>query len=111
MKTIHSFREFEELAGTFEGKSLFVKATAAWCRPCKLVKPFYDKIAENTEAKSLSLFTVFDIDKVPELSEKLKISSLPTFACIQDTNTSFFKGSDPVELAKWVKQCIDMSVD
>ena len=111
MKSLSSLEEYEKISGSFGGTSLFIKATATWCGPCKVIQPHYDKLAEETESSSLTTFLIFDIDVVPELAEKFKVMSLPTFFCVQEKDVCSLVSSDPDKLKTWVKQCIDTTTD
>lgn len=62
-------------------KFLVIKAEAKWCGPCKAVKPKY---AELAEIYTNAVFVTFNVDEQEEISEQLKISSMPTFIIIKD---------------------------
>ena len=57
---------------------LFFYFTASWCGPCKRIKPLIEKISDGADEKKLEVYMI-DIDENEELSEELKIRSVPTF--------------------------------
>lgn len=56
-------------------KITFCLFTAQWCKPCKLIKPVFTKIAENNSNVN---FAIIDIDTFSSLQEKYFINSVPT---------------------------------
>ena len=57
---------------------LFFYFTASWCGPCKRIKPLIKKISDGADETKLEVYMI-DIDENEELSEELKIRSVPTF--------------------------------
>ena len=57
---------------------LFFYFTASWCGPCKRIKPLIEKISDGADETKLEVYMI-DIDENEELSEELKIRSVPTF--------------------------------
>jgi len=53
---------------------------ATWCGPCKAVSPFLEQLDKTY--KDLNVFKV-DVDKNPELAQRFKISSVPTFKFVE----------------------------
>ena len=53
---------------------VFVKFSAAWCGPCKVYAPVFEKFAEeNPDVKCYSV----DCEESPELAEEHGIMSIP----------------------------------
>ena len=52
--------------------------TATWCGPCKRIYPLIQQLSDGLDETIIKIFKV-DIDENDELSEKLKIKSVPTF--------------------------------
>tara|TARA_B100000214_G_C23740518_1_gene523044 strand:+ start:60 stop:377 length:318 start_codon:yes stop_codon:yes gene_type:complete len=52
---------------------------AEWCGPCKAIAPYLEKLEEFY--KNVDFFKV-DIDKEPDLAQRFKVSSVPTFKFI-----------------------------
>lgn len=53
--------------------------TAEWCNPCKRTKPF----AEELIIDGMPIVFV-DADESPELVQKFKVLSVPTFIMVED---------------------------
>lgn len=49
---------------------------ASWCMPCLILKPTLEKIAE--EYKGKFLLAKANVDDVPDMSERFKITGVPT---------------------------------
>ena len=49
---------------------------AAWCRPCKMIEPILETLAEEKQAEVIILKV--DVDKCPNLSQQFGIRSVPT---------------------------------
>lgn len=79
--------------------------TAAWCGPCKTIKPVYEKLATSTYSVA---FGTIDIDENADAAEKAQISSVPTFVCTEDAKeTKRFSGADQNQLQQMVKELAD----
>ncbi len=69
-------------------KPVIVDFAAIWCGPCQMMKPIFEKLAEeNPQVK----FCSCDIDKSPELAKKYGVMYVPTLIAFKDgiiTNTS-----------------------
>ena len=54
---------------------------ADWCGPCKMIAPLIDKLAEEvTDAKIVKV----NLDESPEIANKFRIKSIPTFIVFKD---------------------------
>lgn len=69
-------------------KPVIVDFAAIWCGPCQMMKPIFEKLAdENTDVKYCSC----DIDKSPELAKKYSVMYVPTLIAFKNgeiANTS-----------------------
>lgn len=82
-----------------------VQAHATWCGPCKAIKPFFAKHAENSSVPGTLAFAHFDIDAVPNLAQELGISSVPAFFFFENGNKEdSIRGADPKKLDSIVQQ-------
>ena len=54
---------------------------AVWCRPCQLIGASIDKLAENYRGKLL--VGKVNIDEEPELTERFRVSSIPSVYILQ----------------------------
>ena len=52
--------------------------TASWCGPCKRIYPLLEKLSEGLDQDKVEIYKV-DIDENDELSDAIKIKSVPTF--------------------------------
>lgn len=57
---------------------------ASWCGPCKIISPIVEEIAKNYDGK-IKVGKI-DVDKQDTLSNKFKISSIPTIVILKDGN-------------------------
>lgn len=70
----------EELKQKIEnGEKLIVDFWGTWCGPCKVMKPVFEKVAEEyrQENSEVQLYTM-DVDKNKEFAASLGIRAIPT---------------------------------
>lgn len=67
-----------------EGKIGIVKFATTTCPPCKMLKPIFEKLAENTELENI-VFIAADANEHPQ-AHQYQVSSVPTLL--------FFKGKE-----------------
>jgi thioredoxin len=70
----------EELKQKIEnGDKLIVDFWGTWCQPCRVMKPAFEKVAEEyrRENSEVQLYTM-DIDKNKEFAASLGIRAIPT---------------------------------
>ena len=70
----------EELKQKIEnGDKLIVDFWGVWCGPCKVMKPAFEKVAEEyrKENSEVQLYTM-DVDKNKEFASSLGIRAIPT---------------------------------
>lgn len=65
-----------------EHKKYFLKFSAEWCSPCRMMEPFLIQIEE--ENKEEFIFYEVDADANPLLLEYFGIMSIPSFIAIKD---------------------------
>ena len=74
IQKVNSKQKFDEIIQNSK-VPVFVKFTASWCGPCKMMIPVIEKLAsELTNVKFLEV----DVDDSDGLSEEYFISSVPT---------------------------------
>jgi thioredoxin 2 len=79
---------------------------AAWCGPCKMVAPEFEKVAAATAGKIV--VAKLDTEALPEVAERLQIISLPTFAVFfGGTELSRSAGARP---AAAIQQFVEQAV-
>lgn len=79
---INSAEQFDNLVSSSDGKLIVLDFTATWCNPCKQIAPFFDQMSASQEFESV-IFVKIDVDEVGQLSERFKISAMPTFVFLK----------------------------
>ncbi len=64
-------------------KLVLVDFYAEWCGPCKRMKPFLERIAAEMQ-ESVMLVRI-DVDKNPDISNELQVSSIPLLKLYQNS--------------------------
>ena len=88
-------------------KPVLVDLWAAWCRPCLMVAPILDELAEEYDGRIN--FVKVDVDQNPKTATKYGIMSIPTLL--------IFKNGEPVSHLVGVrpkeelKQSLDAALD
>ncbi len=59
-----------------ERGDVLVEFSATWCKPCQMLKPVLESIAE--ERKGKLKVVVVDIDESPNVSNRYKVRGAPT---------------------------------
>ncbi|RYC60200.1 hypothetical protein CHU98_g5997 [Xylaria longipes] len=62
---------------------VIVDAFATWCGPCKAIAPIVAKMSEEERFKDF-YFVKIDVDHLPDLSQELGITAMPTFIAFKD---------------------------
>jgi len=83
MAIIISDSNFEELVLKSE-LPVMVDVYTEWCGPCRAIAPFIEQMANEYEGKAI--ICKLDAEKCPDISEKYRITTVPTFL--------FFKGGE-----------------
>ncbi|GAA6019189.1 hypothetical protein JCM11491_001411 [Sporobolomyces phaffii] len=87
-------------AATAAGQTCVVDAYATWCGPCKAIAPVFDSLAKSVDWVK---FVRFDVDKLPAIAQKYKVTAMPTFFAIQSGKVvGDLKGADPAALNRLV---------
>ena len=75
-------------------KGTLILFSADWCGPCKAFAPLYDNFSSQVQFKKI-LFCKLNVDELPEISESLGISAMPTFMTFYNkTKRASIKGAD-----------------
>ena len=84
---------------------------ATWCGPCKTLTPILESVV--AKAQGAVRLVKIDVDKNPDLSEQLRIQSIPSvFAFKNGQPVDAFQGALPEsEVQKWVDQLITQHGD
>ncbi len=81
VQKVHNEKEWDEAIGEAKGL-LLIAFHMVWCRPCRLMTPTIEKIAETE--KSLRIVVVVDTDETEELREPFFITGTPTYILFCD---------------------------
>ncbi|KAI0127286.1 thioredoxin-like protein [Xylariales sp. AK1849] len=72
---------------------------ASWCGPCKAIAPIYKQHATKHSAPGKVAFAKIDVDQVPEVAAKYRITNIPTFLFIKDGEAyDDIRQANPVKL-------------
>jgi thioredoxin 1 len=58
------------------GEKVIVEMWAPWCGPCRMLKPVFERVAENNETE-VQMYTL-NIDENKEVAMKYGVRSIPT---------------------------------
>lgn len=104
MKTkINSKREFDDILASSR-LPIFAEFYTNWCGPCKMIQPIFDELKSEFAGKLL--FIEIDVEKVKDVSDEMKVFSLPTLILfnhgkIIDRITGF---KEKNRLEKWLNK-------
>jgi thioredoxin 1 len=59
-----------------KGEKIILKLGAQWCGPCKMLKPIFEKVA-NENTTDVQMYTL-DVDLNREIAMSLGVRSVPT---------------------------------
>jgi len=80
---------------------------ATWCEPCKQLSPILEKLA--AEAGGQWLLAKVDVDANPQISQALRVQSIPTvLAIFQGQAVTGFQGALPeAQVRQWFDQLME----
>lgn len=78
VRNINSTAELEQFLADAGDRKVIVDFYATWCPPCRAMSPNVNEFAAKGNPAG-----VVDVDKVPELTERFKITSMPTVVVFQ----------------------------
>ncbi len=64
------------------GKPVLVDLWAAWCKPCLMVAPIIDELAEEFDGRVS--FVKLDVDQNPKTAARYNVMSIPTILIFKD---------------------------
>jgi thioredoxin len=92
------------------GDKLIIDFWGPWCRPCAIMKPTFDKVAEQMRNSNseVELYTM-DVDRNGDMVKELGLRGVPTIKTFNGgkevtTNTGIM---DETQLIKLVEQLIN----
>ncbi len=78
-ENMHEITTLEELNILIQNnKCVILKASAVWCKPCKLIEPFFNEIISCLD-NDICIIKI-DLDKATEIKRKLRIQAVPYMA-------------------------------
>lgn len=63
-----------------ENDRVLVQYSASWCGNCRIMKPKFKKLSNETEN---AVFVLVDAEKFPDSRKLADVSNLPTFAAFE----------------------------
>jgi thioredoxin 1 len=89
--SIHIRSKNELLSCLNQHSRCIIKFTAAWCGPCRVIKPFVEELAKaNPDICFLSV----DVEECDEIAESFQVQAMPTFVgVVNKTEISRFSGA------------------
>jgi thioredoxin-like negative regulator of GroEL len=82
---------------------VFVKWSADWCQPCKIIAPEFERLAKLNKDKAY--FASLDYDTLEDVAKDGQVKSLPTFWKIVDKNiVDIMSGANKERLGNFVFQ-------
>lgn len=69
-------KHFKYLLNKYTGRLIVVEFSATWCRPCKQIYPYFEKL--STKFRKV-IFIYINVDQFDDLADQERIRSLPTF--------------------------------
>lgn len=103
---IESMEEYEKVISRYN--TVIIKMTAEWCKPCKIIHPFYEtqlatRYETDSEGKRIK-FLIVDVDEMDEIASEHKVSILPCFIALKNGKTcGKYTGSNEEKLEAFVK--------
>lgn len=80
---------------------VFVKWSADWCHPCKLIAPEFERLAKLNKDKAY--FASLDYDTLEDLAKDGHVKSLPTFWKIMNKDiVDIMSGANKTNLENFV---------
>ncbi|KAG0358563.1 Thioredoxin-like protein 1 [Podila minutissima] len=79
-----------------------VDFTAAWCGPCQIIKPVFEKLSNTYKHV---VFVKVDVDQNQEVAAVAGVSAMPTFQFFKASKkVAELKGANPTQLEALIKQ-------
>ncbi|KAH9883601.1 thioredoxin [Xylariomycetidae sp. FL2044] len=84
--TVHNIQTADAFkAAVKDNKVVMLDCFATWCGPCKAIAPILANHSNDEQFKDI-FFAKIDVDDLPELSQELGITAMPTFMIFKDGN-------------------------
>lgn len=102
VKTLERFQEILK-----QHTKVIVDFSAAWCGPCQVMGPVFEKLAETYEQEVY--FVTIDVDEVTDIADTYNITSLPSiksFVNGKSVPKLDMRGADIPKLTKLVQDLV-----
>lgn len=79
--------------------------TAAWCGPCKVIGPVFEKLSAQHAIPGTFAFAKVDVDEAQDIAREYGISAMPTFMFFKEgkqvavNGQSLIRGADAKSLS------------
>ena len=88
------------------GENVIVDFWASFCGPCRIMKPKFEKVAENNKQDNVEFFTM-NVEENNEFAKGLSIRSIPTVKVFSKGNeikshTGMMNEEEILELTKLI---------
>ncbi|KAI6090134.1 thioredoxin-domain-containing protein [Hypoxylon rubiginosum] len=104
--TVHNITSTEGFKEALaQNKTIMLDCFATWCGPCKAIAPILANHSNDEKFKDI-FFAKIDVDDLPELSQELGITAMPTFMIFKDGKmepAEKLVGANPNALATMLK--------
>lgn len=94
----------EKLVGA--GGLVVIHFWASWCKPCATLDKVLEELAKKHEGKKVTFVRV-EAEACPEVSEKHKISVVPTFLLLRGGSCERIEGAKTAELVGAVNRALE----
>ncbi|KAK9771764.1 putative Thioredoxin domain-containing protein [Seiridium cardinale] len=82
VQVIRSTAEYDTLLKS--NKFVVTDFHATWCGPCKAMAPLFTQHATKHSSPGKVAFAKVDVDEVPEVASRYRVTNIPTFLFVKD---------------------------
>ncbi|KAI1401179.1 thioredoxin-domain-containing protein [Hypoxylon fuscum] len=105
--TVHNLQTAEAFKEAIQNnKVVMLDCFATWCGPCKAIAPILANHSNEDQFKDI-FFAKIDVDDLPDVSQELGITAMPTFMIFKDGNlepAEKLVGANPNALVSMLKK-------